>query len=228
MTKSSVSTLERIDALIAESAAGSEPLLIALTNGKLSRDELRVFAGQYFHLIDSLPRFVSTVHSVTADPNWRRTLLNVLVPLELNPPSAADLWLQTCAALGLFSDTVRSSDPTTPTAACLGDFEYLCQSGSAQGFAALYSWMTRLPNVCRTAQSALAEHYELASGPGTQFFDDMAFQSQSHARALRAGLEQILTQYPEASEVAVHSAEAAIIAVKGMYHGALRGTHTGR
>lgn len=214
-------SIERIDELIASSEPGSEPLLANLAAGQLSRDELRAFAGQYFHLIDALPRFVSTVHSVTADPTWRRTLLNVLVPLELHPPSAADLWLQTCAAIGLFSDTVRAGEPTTATAACLGDFEYLCNEGAAQGFAALYAWMERLPRVCRVFKRAFAEQYDLASGPGVQFFEVMELQAHSHARALRHGLVQILERYPEASDAAEHAASAAITAVKGMYLGAL-------
>jgi pyrroloquinoline-quinone synthase len=221
MTSENPTTIERIDALIDASDPASEPLIEALASGALSRDDLRVFAGQYFHVIDALPRFVSTVHSVTADPNWRRMLLNVLSPLELNPPSAADLWLQTCAAIGLFSDTVRSGEPTTATAVCLGDFEYLCQSGSAQGFAALYAWMGRLPRVCKALQQALADQYDIVSGPGVQFFEVLGFQGKQHARILRSGLVQILETYPQASDAAYHAADDAIRAVKGMYVGAL-------
>jgi pyrroloquinoline-quinone synthase len=216
------SVLEQIDQLLAANDPSRQDVLVAMSHGTLSRDEVRAFASQYFHLLDALPRFVSTVHSVTiAHPAIRRTLLNVLVPLELHPPSVAELWLQTCASIGLFSDTVRSGEPTTSTAACLGDFDYLCQSGTAQGLAALYAWMSRLPRVCRIEQAALAEHYDLAAGPGVQFFEVVGFQAESHARALRNALDGLLRQYPEADVAALESARSAIIAVQGMYRGAL-------
>ena len=106
---------------------------------------------------------------------------------------------------------------------CLDDFEYLCQSGCAQGLAALYAWITRLPQSTRTMQRALAEHYGLASGPGVQFFEVAGFQSESHARALRASLAALLDEFPEAGPAALDSANGAIRAVQGMYDGALVG-----
>ncbi len=214
--------LEQIDAFLADRDPSQQPVLAAIAAGDLSRDELRAFATQYFHLVDALPRFVTAVHSVTIDhPGIRRTLLNVVVPMEMRPPSIADLWLQTCAAIGLFSDTVRSGDPAVSTSACLGDFDYLCHSGTAQGLAALYAWMTRLPQACRIQQRALAEHYDLANGPGVEYFEVVGFQAQSHARALRGALATLLEQYPEAGAAAIESATAAVIAVEGLYSGAL-------
>ncbi|MCW2973279.1 MAG: hypothetical protein JWN72_1552 [Thermoleophilia bacterium] len=223
MTSTTQELVAAIDDAIIASDPATEPLLAGLREGRLTRDQLRTFAAQYYHLLDGLPRFVSTVHSVSPNAKVRRTLLNVLVPLESAPPSISDLWLQTCAALGLFSDTVRASEPTPATSACLGDFEYLCRSGSAQGVAALYAWMSRMPAVYRTEQAALAEHYDLASGPGVQFFDVMQFQASSHARALRAALMVELDVYPEAGTAAMDAATSAITAVRGLYSGALVG-----
>lgn len=218
----SASVLDQIDDMLTSHHPAAQTLMVALSEGRLSRDDLRAFATQYFHLIDALPRFVSTVHSVTTQhPTIRRTLLNVLMPLELKPPSIAELWLQTCAALGLFSDSVRASEPTHSTAACLSDFEYLCQSGSAPGLAALYAWMARLPQVCRAEKQALAQHYDLGAGPGVQFFDVVGFQAESHARAIRGALETLLNDHPEAGPASIDAARSAVVAVEGMYSGAL-------
>lgn len=218
--------IERIDELLAAHDPAEQPLLSAMADGRLSRDELRSFATQYYHLMEALPRMVSTVHSVTIDHiSIRRMLLNILVPLELNPPSVAELWLHTCASIGLFSDSVRTSRTTSATAACLGDFEYLCREGSAQGLAALYAWMCRLPQVCRIEQAAFAQHYGLVEGPGVRFFEVVAFQTQSHARGLRGALGSLVSEFPEAEMAAFEAARSAVIAVEGMYMGAL--THAG-
>jgi pyrroloquinoline-quinone synthase len=219
--------LEQIDELRSLNEPADQPLLRAMAAGELSRDDVRAFAAQYFQLIDALPRFVSTVHSVAREhASIRRTLLNLLVPLELHPPSVADLWLQTCAAMGLFSDSVRAGEPTTSTSVCLADFEYLCQSGSAQGMAALYTWITRLPLTCAIMKRALAEHYDLASGPGVQYFEIVGFQSESHGRSLRQALVALVDEYPEAATAAFESANGALRAVQGMYLGALDGAVT--
>lgn len=224
MTIATDTIIGRIDEVISASDPTKDPLLSAMAAGRLSRDELRAFASQYFHLVDALPRFVSTVHSVSPDVGIRRALLNVLVPLELTPPSIGDLWLQTCAALGLFSDTVRSGQPTASTSACLSDYEYLCGEGSAQGVAALYAWMSRLPVVCRIEQGALAAHYDLSSGPGIQFFDVVGFQAASHARTLRSALTTLLDRNPAEADNAVYAAKSAVTAVQGLYVGALGAT----
>ncbi|MCW2921496.1 MAG: coenzyme synthesis protein family protein [Thermoleophilia bacterium] len=225
MTTTGTSVLEQIDALRSQNDPAETPLLRSMLAGELSRDEVRTFAGQYFQLVDALPRFVSTVHSVTIDhPTIRRSLLNMLVPMELNPPSIADLWLQTCAALGLFSDTVRRGQTNVATSVCLDDFQYLCQSGCAQGLAALYAWMSRLPSSTRAMQTALATHYDLTNGPGVQFFEVVGFQSESHCRALRGSLQALLDEFPEAGPSALDAADGAIRAVQGMYAGALSGS----
>lgn len=216
------SVLGEIDALRAANDPANMPLLRAMAAGELSRDELRAFAAQYFQLVDALPRFVSTVHSVTiSHPEIRRTLLNLLVPLELKPPSIADLWLQTCASLGLFSDSIRCAEPNVSTSVCLADFEYLCQSGCAQGLAALYAWISRLPRTCRIMQQAMLEHYDLNGGPGVQYFEVVGFQAESHVRSLCAALVALLDEYPDAAPSAVDAATGAIAAVEGMYRGAL-------
>lgn len=214
--------LQQIDEFRSENTPSDVPLLRAMGSGELSRDDLRAFAAQYFHLVDSLPRFVSTVHSVTTKhPAIRRSLLELLVALELKPPSIADLWLQTCAALGLFSDSVREGEPSTPTAVCLADFEYLCQAGSAQGLAALYAWITRLPKSCRLMQAALEANYDLAGSPGIRFFEVVSLRAETHARALRSSLVTLLDEYPEAGPSALEAAYGATSAVMGMYAGAL-------
>ena len=214
--------IARMDAFLAENSPVATPMLKAIETGALSRDELRAFATQYFHLVDALPRFVSTTHSVTiAHPKLRRMLLEVLMPMELQPPSVAELWLQTCASLGLFSDSVRSSDQNASTSVCLADFEYLCQSGCAQGLAALYTWMRRLPKACAMLRDGLAEHYDLAGGPGREFFDVVIFQFEAHARAIRAGLEGLIDEFPDSAEVAVDAVRGATRAAEGMYAGAL-------
>jgi pyrroloquinoline-quinone synthase len=216
--------LAQIDELRSSNDPSEQPLLRAMVAGELSRDEVRAFAAQYFQLVEALPRFVSTVHSVTREhAAIRRTLLNLLVPLELHPPSVSDLWLQTCAALGLFSDSVRAGEPTTSTSVCLADFEYLCQSGCAQGLAALYTWVTRLPRTCAIMKRALAEHYDLASGPGVQYFEIVGFQSESHGRSLRQALIALVDEYPDAAPAAYDAANGALRAVQGMYLGALDG-----
>lgn len=213
--------IRQIDETIAATSPAHEPLFIAMSKGELPREGLRAFMREYYHLVDSLPRFVSMVHSHTSDHAMRRALLEVLAALELKAPSIGELWLQTCSAMGLVSSDVRTNVPNLTTETCLSDFEYLCTESTVRGVAALYAWMSRLPMSCKVQQKALEEFYDLRSGPGVQFFNVMKLQSTSHARVLRSILHELLTQNPENATMALHAAESAIAAVRGSYAGTL-------
>lgn len=222
------SLLHDLDQLIATQDPSTNPLIQAMTAGTLSRDDLRVFAAQFFHVVEAMPRMISCVHSVTPSLEHRRSLLHMLVAAELHDPTVADLWLRTCAALGASSDEIRSAHPTRATAACVGDFEYLCKQGSIQGIAALYAFLSALTPLCRVQQPALAQHYGVRSGPGVQYFEIVGFQAASHARALRRVLVQAVGDDTYAAAEATAAARAALVAFDGlhMYNAPSRRTTT--
>ena len=213
-------TMLAIDELCDASSLVEHPLIAAWGEGTLNRDELRAFATQYYHHIEAFPRYVSTVHSITPDALTRRALLEVLWSAESRTPTAADLWLQTCAALGLFSDSVRSAQCTPTTEACTNDFFYLCQSSTVSGLAALYAWSRQLPATCKVQCEALKQEYGMNSGPGLEFFEVCGYSGAAHAQSLRVALKHSICNAESARE-ATGAADAAMTALRGMFSGAI-------
>lgn len=212
--------VQSIDEVAAEGALASHPFIDAWQAGTLSRDDLRAFATQYFHHVESFPRYVSALHSRTDDAATRRVLVDVLADLERRTPTLSDLWLQTCAAVGLFSDSVRRAERTHPTEACVNDFFWLCQEGTVSGLAALYVALRQVPAACRAQSAALIDHYGVNSGPGLEYFDVAAYAAGHHAQMLRDAMAALIASDDLARE-ATGAANAAVTALRGLFAGAM-------
>ena len=193
-----------IDEVVAARELQDHPFMLAWSGGDLSRDDLRAFAGQFFHLVDALPRCVSRIHASTADVRLRRPLVGILTALDGQPPTPADLWLQTCASLGLFSDSVRSAPIAAGAEQCLFALSRVASSGPVEGLAALYALLRGMPVICRLQREALNAHYGMHGGPGLAFFDSFGYQADAHTRTLRELLT--LTIDSEAATFAAQSA----------------------
>jgi pyrroloquinoline-quinone synthase len=211
-------SLAAIDEATDAEALLAHPFLVGWRDGKLTRDDLRAFATQYFHMVASFPRMASTVHSITRDASIRRTLVSLLDAVELRTPTPTDLWLQTCASIGLFSDSVRQAECTNATEACLNDFFYLCQQSPASGLATLNAWLRMQPTLCRMQGEALVDHYGMHAGPGLAFFESYGYLASNHTPALRMSLERAIDGN-DAARDARGAAEAAAVALRGMCAG---------
>lgn len=196
----------------------SHPFVTAWIAGELSRDELRAFAPQFYALVDAWPRIVSSTHSITPDPAVRRQLVRVLQALDAAPPTAADLWLQTCSALGLFSDTVRAAEPSHATEACINDFTYLASHTPTSGVTALIVLARELRMLCRRVRPGLI-HAGLETGPGATFFDVVSYTAEIQERTLTSALALEARDEHATAEIA-DAARTSSIALRGMFDSA--------
>jgi len=201
-----------IDALLDITPLTQHPFVTAWVDGSLSRDDVRTFAPQLFVQLDRWPRYISTAHAITDDAAIRRVLADALEFVEPAGASAADLWLQTCSSLGLFSDSVRRAELTEATDHCVNDCFYLCGHTTLTAVTALYVVASQVRDLCRETRSGLAQ-YGLASGPGATFFDVIGYSAEMQAKRLRSMLEALVpvedtTAIAEAQEAAQTAAAA--------------------
>lgn len=178
-----------IDAFLRRASLEQHPFIRELTGGTVERDRLRRFAGQFFHLVDGVPRLVALTHAHCGAPLLRQSLLQVLVMLELQPPSASELWLRTCAALGLSSDDVRSGVPAAATVATDTSLRVLAEGDLGGAVAMLHALLERKVRFCEAVAPALEQHYDLYGGPGAAFFEVVGFGTRSQLLTLRELLE---------------------------------------
>src|SRR5688500_3063626 len=99
---------ERLLEVVAERHLLKHPFYQAWTEGRLSRDILRRYAGQYFAQVSAFPRFVSSVHSRCPEIDARKVLVENLVDEEIHGTDHPELWMQFAEGLGASRDEVKS------------------------------------------------------------------------------------------------------------------------
>ncbi len=190
-------------------------VLLSWAQGTIDREALREFAPQLYLLLNVWPRLVSAAHSISDDRSVRRELVAALHALEGANPSPAEIWLQTCSALGLFSDSVRSAQPTQATEACINDLTYLAGSSSAAAVASLMMFAKNIRTVCRAAQRGAASLH-LTDGPGAAFFDVVSYTAEIQERGLRSALAVAAAGSDQLTDIE-HAALATQVAFHGMF-----------
>lgn len=208
--------LEAIDRAATQHAFEQHPALASWAHGSIDRESIRAFAPQLYMLLDVWPRMVSAAHAISEDRAVRRELVAALQALEGANPSPAERWLQTCAALGLFSDTVRAAAPSEATEACINDLTYLAGSSSSAAIASLMMFARNVRILCRSAQQG-SSTLGLSDGPGAAFFDDVSYTAEVQERGLRSALAIAAAGDARRIPNIEHAALATQVAMRGMF-----------
>src|SRR3954447_10253891 len=117
-----------IDSKVAERAMLKHPFYQAWTEGRLSLDDLRAYARQYFHHVEAFPRAVSAVHSACPDREARRMLAESLAEeegIDAGKQDHATLWLMFACGLGESEEAVRGQWLNPETEALIATFRRL-------------------------------------------------------------------------------------------------------
>ncbi|MDE2291935.1 MAG: CADD family putative folate metabolism protein [Elusimicrobia bacterium] len=179
-----------VDAAIEELSLLKHPFYQAWTAGRLTQDDLRAYALEYYHLEKNFPRLVSRVHSGCHDVETRRALVANLADEETGPENHRELWLRFAEGLGLSREDVVSSEPSPKTRAAFETLLALCSGDTAEGLAALYAYESQLPKVSESKIAGLKGFYGVTDARALGFFEVHktadVWHSESERRALAA------------------------------------------
>jgi pyrroloquinoline-quinone synthase len=160
--------------------------------GRLSRDDLARYAGQYRYAVVALAE--ATDRAAHAAPLEQRAELAAHAGEEA---AHVALWDAFADAAG--SDGLQAPEPET--AACAeawaGDGRDLLGH-----LVALYTVESAQPEISRVKAHGLREHYGFSAGLGTAYFDLHIERDREHAAEGRALLEQRLDEADEDALVA--------------------------
>lgn len=113
-----LSRTEFIDKLTDElnrRSLAEHPLIAALHRGDLTREQIRAFAGHWYHGIKNAPRFFSAIHSNCPDLAIRQRILENLIGEETGQLAGSDshpaLMLRFLRALGASDEEVEALPP---------------------------------------------------------------------------------------------------------------------
>ncbi len=206
MTQVSVSAA--IDAAVSARAMLSHPFYQAWTEGRLSLDDLRGYARQYFHHVEAFPRAVSAVHSACPDRDGRRMLAENLAEEEglgEGKQDHATLWMMFAEGLGGTADEVQAETLNPETEGLIEAFRSLSGKSYAAGLGALYAYESQFSAVAKAKIEGLVERYGVTAEPTLRFFKVHEAADVEHSEVCR----RLLDALPEGErEEAVEAGQA--------------------
>src|SRR3954451_9629493 len=188
------STSSMIDSKVAERAMLKHPFYQACTEGRLSLDDLRAYARQYFHHVEAFPRAVSAVHSACPDREGRRMLAENLAEeegIEAGKQDHATLWLMFACGLGEDAAAVRDEQLTAETQGLIDTFRKLSRQSYAAGLGALYAYESQFPGVASAKIEGLIERYGISDEPTLRFFRVHESADVEHSSVCRELLDRL-------------------------------------
>ena len=196
--------LERLHQYVSARNLLSHPFYQDWREGKLTLNDLRSYASQYYHFEASFPRFLSAVHSRCPDPAVRQSILSNLWDEEHGEQNHRALWLSFCAGLGLTPQEVMQAPVHPNTQALLDTYKTICSTRSIQeGLAAIYAYEVQVPEVAAEKLVGLRERYGIIDENALSFFQVHGYLDEEHSRVEG---EAISEHTDENEEPAVESA----------------------
>jgi pyrroloquinoline-quinone synthase len=191
---SKVTVSAAIDAKVAGQAMLSHPFYQAWTAGRLSLDDLRAYARQYFHHVEAFPRAVSAVHSSCPDRDGRRMLAENLAEeegIETGKQDHATLWLMFACGLGENEEGVRAQALNAETRGLIDTFRTLSRRSYASGLGALYAYESQFPAVASAKIEGLIDRYGISDEETLRFFRVHETADGEHSAVCRALLDRL-------------------------------------
>lgn len=176
----------------------------AWSNGDLSTEVLKRYAAQYYHQVQSFPRFISRVHTTCPHIEARKVLLENLVEEEIHGTDHPALWMQFAEGLGATREGVINEQPIPETQVMVDKFYSLAERDWRDGLCALYAYEYQVPEVSASKIDGLKKFYDIKDERTLEFFTAHQKYDVEHSRQV-AGLIERYAE-PERAEQATREA----------------------
>src|SRR3990167_8086397 len=114
--------IDQLNQIISERHLLKHEFYQAWSKGMLSREVLKSYATQYYHQVQSFPRFVSRVHTMCPIIEARKVLLENLVDEEIHGKDHPSLWMQFAEGLGETRQAVMNEEAIPETQSLVDQF----------------------------------------------------------------------------------------------------------
>lgn len=202
---------DELRAIVAEKHLLKHGFYKAWSEGRLSKEILRDYAGQYFAQVADFPRFVSAVHSRCPEIEARKVLLENLVDEEIKGTDHPELWMRFAEGLGAEREQVlkvAAEGQLPETQAMLETFHGLTQGEWTDGLCALYAYESQVPEVSESKVDGLKKFYGVEDDRTLSFFKVHMHYDVEHSQAVAALVDRYAE--PEKAKKAVAKAADAL------------------
>jgi len=189
------------------------PFYKAWSAGRLTREDLREYAQDYYHHVDAFPSYLAALGMRLEDGELRRAVLaNMCDEKGVDSPNNAvphsDLWLDFAEGMGS-SRNLEWHNPVPEVRHLIRYFNRVANEGlPEEALAAFYAYESQVPRVAVEKERGLREMYG-ADDKTCGYFSLHAEADVYHARVWRGLLEKRIGEHPEAADAALDAAENA-------------------
>ena len=191
------------------------PFYQAWSEGRLTRDDLRAYAAEYFHPVNGFPGCLRTLAGRLNEGHTRSAVLANLADEEGRDSQSGggtphpELWLDFAEGMGADRAAVRQSSCCSAVTQLTDHYEAAAATGTIEeALGAFYAFESQVPRVAREKARGLRERYA-ADEKTCGYFTLHATADVYHANVWRELLAKQVAASPERATAALDAAEAA-------------------
>lgn len=204
-----------LDRRIAQYDLLCHPFYQAWSQGRLTRDDLRAYAAEYFHQVNGFPACLRTLAGQLDGGPMRNAVLANLADEEGRDSQSGggtphpELWLDFAEGMGAERATVRKSPCCSEVANLTDHFRTVAGSGTPEeALAAFYAFESQVPRVAQEKARGLRDWYA-ADEKTCRYFTLHATADVYHAKVWRELLTKQVAANPDCAPAALDAGEAA-------------------
>lgn len=193
---------EQLDRRIGQYDLLRRPFYQAWNAGRLTRDDLRAYAAEYFHQVDGFPACLRACAHRLEDGPMRRAVLSNLADEEGCDSQSGggtphpELWLDFAEGMGANREAIRHSSCCSEVSHLTDHFRAIAVSGSPEEtLAAFYAFESQVPRVAQEKACGLREWYA-ADEKTCGYFTLHATADVYHANVWRELLARCVEAHP--------------------------------
>jgi pyrroloquinoline-quinone synthase len=202
--------LRQLDARIAKYDLLCHPFYEAWSAGKLTRDDLRAYANEYFHHVDAFPTYLDEFAARLPQGHLRRAVLANRNEEAGEDGSRAhsELWLDFAEGLGADRHATGAAH-TSEMKSLMSSFHAVSREGTPEeALAAFYAYESQVPRVAAEKARGLREMYGV-DDKTCGYFTLHTVADVHHSNVWRSQLETMVEDNPAAEQRALAAAENA-------------------
>ncbi len=184
--------LAEVRGRIEERSILKHPFYQLWKEGKLTRNDLQLYAKQYYRHVSAFPQYLSGLHYRTDDIEDRQIILQNLMDEEQGENNHPKLWIDFGNALGVGTLEIKNAEPLPQTLSAVQHFrDATSKKTIAEGIAALYTYESQIPKVSEEKIRGLREFYGISDAKGLSYFSVHMIADVEHS----AQEERLLLKY---------------------------------
>ena len=180
----------------------NHPFYKSWNDGKLTREIIRDYAEQYYQHVKAFPRYISATHSLCADIEKRKILLENLQDEENKDADHPKLWKNFAIAMGADPQKIEDVKLDWFTKDMIDNFFSQARKSYAEGLASLYTYERQIPEIAETKIQGLKKFYGVSSKEGLEFFEAHKSADVIH----RAECEKLLDSLSKEEQIKAEKA----------------------